>query len=229
MTKPKTNQLTYLMGRFFLVSTLFSAGFCHFAESKVKTSGIPADLKAVEEKYKKAQTLTAEFTQITEIAATQQKKLTAGVVTLKQPNKIRWETLQPEKNLLVSDGKTFWSYDPPFEKGDHGQVITRKTSQVQSRLASILLSGEFSQAKDMGIEEITPGHYVLLPKKGSGGTVLRAEIDVNPTKKLVEKIMLEHEGGNHSTITLTNIVLGEKIDDAMFTFVAPPDTDKVNQ
>lgn len=193
-----------------------------------KHSNLPPLLEELEAKYSHAATLSAEFTQVNEMAAMKQKKTSQGVLQAKRPGKMRWETQEPDPNLLVSDGQTFWFYTPPFEKGEHGQVIERRSSEVQSKLAHALLSGSFSMASDMKIEQKSPSEFVLLPKAGTAGTVERAEITVNLDKKLIEKVTLEHKGGNRSEISLRSIELGKTLGDDLFRFVPPPNTDHVD-
>ena len=84
---------------------------------------LPSLLQAVEEKYAQSPTVQAEFTQINEVAALKTKKTSSGILIVKRPNKLRWETLKPDVSVLMSDGSTFWFYTPPFEEGDRGQLI----------------------------------------------------------------------------------------------------------
>jgi outer membrane lipoprotein carrier protein len=205
----------------FFTMFLFLAGPA-FAAQK-----LPALLQEIEQKYSKAGTLEADFTQVNEVAALNQKKTSSGVIDVKRPGKLRWETLKPDKNLLVSDGKTFWFYTPPFEEGERGQVMERKSSQIQSKLASALLAGSFSANRDMKIQNQGPSTFVLLPKKGTAGTVMKAEVSIDLKKKLIQKVTLEHEGGNRSEITLSHIKLGEPLDERLFHFITPPNTDRV--
>jgi len=190
---------------------------------------LPPLLQEIENTYAKAATLTAKFTQVNLVASLNQKKTSSGVLLVKRPNKVRWETLKPDQNLLVSDGRKFWFYTPPFDEEERGQVIERKSSEVQSRLANALLSGSFSIAKDMKIKKQGENRFVLTPKPGTAATVIRAEIQVNPEKKQIDQVILEHKGGNRSEISLTNIELGEEMGDEMFSFTAPPNTDRVTE
>ncbi len=176
----------------------------------------------------------AKFTQVNEMAALKRTKTSSGVILFKLPGKVRWETLKPDQNLLVSDGRTFWFYTPPpaFDETEHGQLIETKSQQFQSRLLNALLSGAFSMAQGtnaMGIREKTPTDFILTPKKGSAGTVAQAGIHIDPEKKLITEVTLNHVGGNSSVITLTDIELGKPIDDGLFVFVAPPGTERVKQ
>jgi len=186
-------------------------------------------LEEVEKKYADAKTLTADFTQLTTSASLGQTKTSSGKIFLKRPSKVRWETENPDKNLLVSDGSRFSYYTPPFDIGEKGQVLEKKSSEVQSKLANALLSGSFSMARDMKIKMDGKNTFLLTPKKGSAGTVKRAKIEVNPEEKLIQKVILDHEGGNHAEISLTHIELGKKLQDQLFEFQIPPNTDKVTE
>jgi outer membrane lipoprotein carrier protein len=194
-----------------------------------KSKPLPALLEAIEAKYAKSDSLSAEFSQVNTVAATAQKKTSSGTILVRRPDKVRWETLKPDKNLLVSDGKTFWFYTPPFDEGENGQVIERKSSEAQSKLAQALLSGRFSVTKDMKIRQINPSTFALVPKKGSAGTVSEAQIVIDSEKMLIQKVILSHRGGNRSEISLSNIALGAPADEAQFHFTPPAGTEKIQE
>jgi outer membrane lipoprotein carrier protein len=189
---------------------------------------LPQILQEVEAKYALAKTLQAEFSQVNEVASLKTKKTSNGVIAVKRPDKLRWETKAPDPNLLVSDGKKFWFYTPPFDPTEHGQVVERPSSKIQSKLANALLSGSFSVARDMKIEAEGAFKYVLTPKPGSAGTVKKAWIEINPTERLIQRVTIEHRGGNRSEITLSKIELGTDLGDDQFEFKAPAGTDKID-
>lgn len=194
----------------------------------VAHAALPALLKEVETKYSNAKTIQAQFVQINLNAATGQKKTSSGTLHVKRPGKVRWQTLDPDPNILVSNGKTFWFYTPPFEEGEAGQVVIKKSAQVQSRLAHVLLSGNFSENKDMKVKKISPFSFDLFPKKGTAGTIARARIEIKPEGKLIEKVVLFHKDGNQSEISLKKIELGTSLGDELFIFEAPPNTEKID-
>jgi outer membrane lipoprotein carrier protein len=199
------------------------------ATRKKKAIAIPEVLKKIEAKYSGAATLHARFSQENEMVVINRKQVSSGEIYFKRPGKLRWETEKPEKNSLYSNGKTFWFYTPPFDKDERGQVIERKSSEVQSQLANSLLSGSFSMAKDMTISQAAPNRFVLTPKKGAGGTVERAEITIDLEKELITQVFLEHKGGNKSQIALKDIELGKTYTDEFFTFRVPPNTEIVRE
>jgi outer membrane lipoprotein carrier protein len=190
---------------------------------------LPPILAEVESTYAKAGTIFAQFEQVNESAALKTKKKSTGRIALKRPNKLRWETLSPDANLLVSDGKRAWFYTPPFDPSEHGQYSEYPASRIQSKLANSLLSGDFSSNRDLKIQEISEHEFVLTPKSGTAGTVKEARVEINPSKKTITRVQLIHDDGNRSDIHLTEIKLGEKFGDDMFVFKAPPNTDRLQE
>lgn len=190
-------------------------------------ASLPAVLAEIEQEYASTRTMSARFKQTERIEALDQTKNSEGVILIKRPDKIRWETQKPDPSLLVGNGRKFWFYTPPFEEGERGQVIEQDARRIRSRLAHALLSGSFSAARDMKIVQLSSEHFKLIPRKGSSGTVREAELRVSPEKKRIERVILLHEGGNRSDISLSEIKLGTELPDSLFRFVPPPNTDRM--
>jgi len=192
---------------------------------------LPEALQKLEKKYAEAVTLEANFSQVADIQSTRQKKTTSGKIHFKRPGKIRWETLAPvgERTTLTGNGKKFWFYTPPFDEGETGQVIERKSSAVQSQLAEALLSGSFSLAKDMKIQQESPTLFILTPHKKASGGVRKAQLELDPEEGLIQKVIVEYQGGNRTEIKLSDIQLGTTISDDTFDFVVPSGTDIVGE
>ncbi len=211
-----------------LYCSLFSIALIS-QESLAKESHFPPLLRAVEKKYKESKTFFAKFIQVNDQPILKKRTTSTGYLLFKQPGKIRWETQAPDPNLLVSDGKKYWFYTPPFDKDEQGQVIEKKASQVQSQLANALLSGSFSKVKSMKIKKKAKNKFQLTPEPGTAGDLEKAEIEVDLKKQWIKKVTLEHKSGNRSEITLTDIELGKKLEDSLFTFTPPPGTEKVTE
>ena len=207
-----------------LIASFFATSLAH-AEVK-----IPPLLQEVQVQYQKSTGVQAEFTQSTDIKATKQVKKAKGRIWIKRPNKLRWETLEPDPNILVSDGKTFWFYTPPFDKDERGQVIIKKSAQVQTQFLNALLSGSFDFEKgSTSIENRGPNAFLLKPKSGTAGDVQIAQITIDPDKHTISEVILTHTSGNQTTIKLQQINLNAKLDDSLFKFVPDRRTDKINE
>ncbi|MBY0470007.1 outer membrane lipoprotein chaperone LolA [bacterium] len=215
-----------------LTSFFISGAFAEVpkpVKSATPVQNIPEVLKLVEAKYAKAGTLVAKFSESVESLTTKTKKVSSGTIMIKRPNKVRWETKTPDPNLLVSDGKTFWNYTPPFDETEPGQLIERKTSQVQSQLANALLSGNFSMSKNLKITQKSALEFLIVPKPGTAAGVKQALIRVNARTQTIEKVVLVHKGGNKSEISLQEIQLGKSLEDDLFHFTPPANTDRVKE
>ncbi len=105
-----------MMRSVFFVFALLVSTACASA------SGVPEELLRVQKEYQKSTGISAQFEQNTEVKSTRSTKKSQGRIWIKRPDKLRWETISPDPNILVSDGKTFWFYTPPFEKGDRVEV-----------------------------------------------------------------------------------------------------------
>lgn len=186
---------------------------------------LPELLKEVELKYTQEPSLSAKFEQETEIKLLNQKKKSKGRLLAKRPDKMLWETTSPDPNTLVSDGKKYWYYTPPFEEGERGQVLIKKTSETQSELATALLQGRFSITKDVTFEQKGKNEFILHLKPGSAGSISAAEIKVDAEKKLISRVIIVHTNGNRSVIELSDILIGSKIEDDLFNFKIPKNTD----
>jgi outer membrane lipoprotein carrier protein len=190
---------------------------------------LPKLLQEVEKKYSKSGTITAEFSQLNENSTFSQKKASTGKIYVKLPSKIRWETEKPEPNLLVSNGKIYWFYTPPFDPTEPGQVIEKPTSQIESKLVNALLSGSFSTAQIQSIFMKNATTFDLTPKPGTAATVSKATLEIDGVTKEIKKVTLNHKGGNRSEITLSKIELGKPLSDDFFVFHAPPNTEKLQE
>lgn len=185
---------------------------------------LPTLLNEVETVYKKSGTLTAEFSQEKFIASLKMKKTSSGVLWVKRPKSFRWQTHEPDPNILVSNGTKTWFYTPPFDESEPGQVIIRKSSEVQSQLLNALLMGAFSNYNKMKIQTINPQEYLLTPQAGTAADIEKIRIKIDQNKKHITQVHLVHKGGNTSQITLSKIDLGKKLTEDLFIFTPPANT-----
>lgn len=191
---------------------------------------LPPLLKSIEAKYSQFGTLTAEFNEVNTSFLTKKTKKSTGHIDFKRPGKIYWQTLQPMQNLLVSDGKTFWYYTPPFDADEPGQYWEKPASRVQSKFAQSLLSGNFYQGllnHTMTFQQKSTSDYVILPKKGTADNVTNAILHVDTKSIVITGVELNYTDGNRASITLSNIQLGSSLADSHFHFTPPPKSEKI--
>jgi outer membrane lipoprotein carrier protein len=77
------------------------------------------------------------FTQTVIAKSGRKPQLSSGSFAFSRPGKFRWTYDKPYKQLLVSDGKKLWSYDP-----DLNQVTVRKLGDALGSSPAALLAGD---------------------------------------------------------------------------------------
>ncbi len=119
-------------------------------------------LSRIREKYSRAKAYAGTFTQKTTYADSNETTFGSGRIWIQGPDKMRWEYQLPEKQLLVSDGKTLWYYTP-----DLNQVMTGNLKDIkEARVIVNLLAKLQSQPKGLELALTRNGNLItvtLLP------------------------------------------------------------------
>lgn len=198
--------------------------------SALNVEEIAADFK---KKYEKTNNFTADFEQTTFVAG--RKRVASGKLSFQKPNLLRQEYFDPAnaKNtiqLVVSDGKTIWSYTPLIN-----QVTKQKLAQDENRvellpgfgqsLENVEKNYSLSLAEDKLAEKKGVHVVELTPKKGNAGVdsmfdVLQVWIrdkDSTPVQFMYK------DSKNQITLVLSfkNFKINEKLDKSTFEFTVP--------
>ena len=168
--------------------------------------------------------LDAAFTQTTVDTSDRILQETEGHLWVASPNQFRIETDDPFRQTLVSDGKSFWSFDADLE-----QVIIRDMDRNIQQVPILLLGGEpdaiLATYTVHEIDGDASQVFVLQPKSASN---------------LFESLGIEFAGDRPRTITLvdglgqlTRIVLGKtmvnaEVDPVRFHFETPDGVDVID-
>lgn len=88
-----------------------------------------------------------------------------GLIALQRPGKFRWEVKQPNSQLVVTNGKRVWVYDP-----DLAQVTIRILTQEAGEAPALLLSNTNTALTknfivQMGKQNANAQEFILIPKK----------------------------------------------------------------
>ena len=136
-----------------------------------------------------------------------------GMLTLKQPSLFRFETLSPEPNLFIGDGKTLWHYNELLE-----QVSLYDATKEVNRTPFVLLTS--NDASLWQQYEVTGEgqQFVITPKNPD-----------NPVRQLIltfSGLGLSHmavldSNGQRSDFEFLAIQNNVNIDNSLFKFEAP--------
>lgn len=170
-------------------------------------------------------TLSAQFVQTITDADGDHSETASGLFAIAEPNRVRWEVIEPLAQLIVSDGNLVWVYDPDLE-----QVIVHSYDANMAASPASLFSSDFQQLnRDYGItyegNESALESYILTPKK-PGAFYQHLQIDF-VQQNLVGLEFIDSLA-QVTRIELDNVVLNSEFSESVFIFDIPPDVDVIN-
>jgi outer membrane lipoprotein carrier protein len=205
-----------------------------FAVDKTKLDASkPVSLSKIQKKYKNTGSLEADFTQEVYQASLARTKTSTGNFKLSKPNLVRWEIYEPESSLMVSNGRKLYYFNPDALGKGKGQVIERKGSELEKQPIFQILSGTSrldqrfaieKKEENNGLTKEAKSTSLRLKPKSPMGDVSGLVLKVTRSHQ-IEEILIEHESGNKTKITLQNQVLGAKLPAELFDFKPPADAE----
>ena len=108
-------------------------------------------LKAVENRYNRAQTLEVLFNE-SYSGPGQPRRVESGRLALRKPGRMRWDYTAPAGKLFVSDGKWLWLYTPANNRVE--KMKLKETEDMRAPLAFLL--GKLNFAKEFREIEARP-------------------------------------------------------------------------
>lgn len=209
-----------------IVFLIYSSFCIHHSAFAVQSASVQTVVKKLQARYDSTKGFRADFTQDVESATLGQKVEAHGKVFFKKPGRMRWEFIDPEQ-LLVSDGKFFWLYQPK-----ENQVIRTPFAQAfrSSSPASFLLGvGQITKDFIPSVQAQNATTYTLrlTPKKDPEAIgLLDLEIDAK-TFDIVQATIIDPLG-NTTRVRFLNIDRKSPSDEALFRFTVPAGVDIVD-
>jgi len=176
----------------------------------------------IQDTYTSIQSFQSGFTQKLTNAASGEVQTRTGTILFRKPRSIRWETLTPEKELLVVRADHVWDVFP-------SEGVAYKYSlegKFSSKTMLEFLTGEVSleedfQVQDQGLEEGLR-KVRLVPKNPEPNLVL-AYLWLDPEGFTLKKILLVDFFGNGNELAFENLKLNVSIPEDAFTYSPPED------
>jgi outer membrane lipoprotein carrier protein len=178
----------------------------------------------LQQHYQATKTFSADFKEDVTPAGGM-KRERQGTVYFEKPGKMRWEFSGDDKEIIVSDGKTIYNFQP-----DLNQVIETPLDQAfrsASAAAFLLGAGRLEQDFDASIPSNPPDdslkHVTLKSRKG-GDTV---DLALDPSTFDIEKFRMTDQLGDVTDLQFSNIKKDVALDDKIFAYSPPPGADIV--
>lgn len=216
-------------------SVLFAASFVgtsvasvpnaivHTFDSNVQvgTTGQNQELKQV---LKQLDGYAAQFDQTVIDADGNQIHSAKGKLTFKQPGKFIWEVTEPEEEILVSDGKSVWWYNPFVEQVS----IYEANHAVTTTPFALLVNDDPAVWENFVIQDVNDG-FVITPIHLNDAQVIRLEVKLKSrTDKTLDKLLITSRSRQVSEYQLFD---QKKLNpsDAQFDFEIPAGVDVDDQ
>lgn len=163
-------------------------------------------------------TLQGDFVQTTYDKTGAEQESSSGNFMLMRPGKFYWKTLEPMPQLLVSNNKTIWLYDPDLET-----VNIREFTDDLRETPALLLSADieqlrknFSVARDQ--KDTSVEKYTLTPKVTDG--MFQHLILVFKAGQLTE-FAIQDSLGQLTRCVLGNVQRNKPLPEENFFFMPP--------
>ncbi len=207
----------YLLAALLLLPSL--------AHGQPRSPSLESWLAALQAKYARVRTLTADFVHLYTAAGSPPRR-EEGTVLLARPRRMRWHYRRPEEKLFISDGKHVYLYVPAER-----QVIRAKIREAEDiKAAFAFLLGELDLhrlfARIERINSPSPlqaGNIVLrfIPRDARlGFSELIAE--VTPASLQIVHVSIRELDGARSDFLFSNIRENVPIPRSAFVFTIPP-------
>jgi outer membrane lipoprotein carrier protein len=171
------------------------------------------------------QSIEADFVQTVVDAAGETVQDSKGRVWIERPGRFRWDYRTPYRQLIVSDGKQLWTYDPDLE-----QATVKPLDAALSSTPAMLLSGfrPLSEVMDWEADAETandPYTWFRLHPKEKDAAVEKVRIGFEGKQLSVIDVVDGFD--NHTRIEFSGVQRNHRLDEGLFHLRLPAGTDVI--
>ncbi len=192
----------------------------------LKAQNIEEVLNRIQIFYEKTETIRASFIQETYFPSGK-IETRKGKVWMKKPGLFRWEYNEPEKFIIISDGRNIYVYYPE----ENQAFIYPSGKAVSSQLALGFMSGRGDIRKDLKLESfktLSGNLWQLNFLTSSSDTQIeKISLLVNLSNGEVKEILLHYLSGERVKITFENLEYNVQFSNKIFKF-DPPKRVRIN-
>lgn len=175
----------------------------------------------------KLNAIKADFTQIITDKNAKQIQQSVGQMYMQRPGKFRWDVKKPSKQLVVTNGKKIWIYDPDLEQ----VTIRALTKEVGESPAMLLTNPSTTIEKDYQVQSIKASAkdlqwFSLIPKNQNS---MFAKIKLGFNKNEIREMELQDHIGHTTSIAFYNINMNPSLPENIFSFKPPAHVDVIDE
>lgn len=168
-------------------------------------------------------TLHAEFRQTLRDGQGRMVEQSSGTLSIRRPNRFRWDYTEPHRQIIVADGDKLWLYDVDLE-----QVTVRPMERTLAGTPAALLSGHDDIRASFDVTRVErqgkTSIVTLIPKRGD--TDFKS-VAIGFTGNTIEFMQLNDKLGQITLLEFFKVRRNGAIDDSKFAFKPPPGVDVI--
>ncbi len=181
-------------------------------------------LDAMHHFFQDSRTVTADFTQKVSRPDGQVVKRAAGRLWISRPGKFRWTYEGSDGEVIVSNGRKVWLYEPALQ-----QATVQPLGTALSSTPAALIAGRNPLSRQFTVRILPTGPggldwVLLLPKEGQsqGFTSIRMGFD---HQGRLQEMRMEDAFQQTTTLKFSKIHINGPIASSKFRFSPPPGVD----
>jgi outer membrane lipoprotein carrier protein len=188
------------------------------AESSAQSSVLPnVALTQLRAKLNLFEQFSAQFQQRVFDVKGQQIQISEGELQVQQPSKFRWQTYEPDQNLIVSDGQAVWIYNTFVE-----QVTAMELNKTVQQSPLWLIANQSDQAWSQFTISHSELGYSIVPNDPNS---LTKRIIIRFNGDNISQLVIEDTQGQSSEFNLSDFNATPTFNPNLFNFVMPSGVD----
>jgi outer membrane lipoprotein carrier protein len=201
-------------------------------EAFAKPLAVDNIVARLQERYNAIKSIEADFEQETALPSLNQRRLAEGRVYFKKPGGMRWDYLRPDKQEMVTDGKTLWIYIAAEKRAYRCDA----QAYLQSQLTMDFFLGRGDFKKDFVIvrapesEKARGKFYILtLLPRYTHPQVSEIKLWIKKDTFLIDSILSKDHFSNTTLLNLKGQRINGPLDDHIFAFSPPKGTEVIDR
>ena len=170
-------------------------------------------------------TYSADFDQQILDGSGQRLQEASGHIWLSRPGQFRWEVEAPYRQVVVSDGKDVYLYDPDLE-----QVTIQPLDMRVTHTPALLLSGKanaLTENYDVSRQQQgTTETFTLLPKSPD---TLFEDLKLTFRGEQLRGLQMSDSTGQRTAIAFSNVEANSAVEPSRFEFQVPEGADVIQE
>ncbi|MDF1577168.1 MAG: outer-membrane lipoprotein carrier protein LolA [Desulfurivibrionaceae bacterium] len=218
--------------RFYTLLALLFMTWPVLTASAVPAAELTALQKAagLQATYDKTTTFKADFSQTSAMKLSRRQREGRGSLVIKKPGLIRWDYLEPDHQVIISDGRRISMYFAEAEQ----LIVMPAQEYLQSDVTYAFFAGQGDLSRDFEVEEPggdyccgAPPDLMLTPKQPHPQVeylFLWLSDDF-----LIERMQIFDHYGSVNDLTFSELKVNPPVAPETFEFTPPPGTEIIEQ